>query len=71
MSKIKSMTLRLPADQAAEVEAIAGVEKIPVSQFVREAIDAHIAERRKDTEFKARLKQSIESNIDILERLAR
>lgn len=71
MSKIKSMTLRLPADQAAEVEAIAGVEEIPVSQFVREAIDAHIAERRKDAEFKARLKQSIESNIDILERLAR
>lgn len=71
MSNIKSMTLRLPADQAAEVEAIAGVEDIPVSKFVRDAIDAHIAARRKDAEFKARLKRSIEANNDILERLAR
>lgn len=70
MSEIKSMTLRLPADQAAEVEAIAGVEGIPVSKFVRDAIDAHIEARRKDVEFRARLRRSIEANNDILERLA-
>lgn len=70
MSDIKSMTLRLPADQAAEVEAIAGVEDIPVSEFVRDAIGAHIEARRKDAAFKARLKSSIEANNDILERLA-
>lgn len=71
MGDIKSMTLRLSADQAAEVEAIASVEEIPVSEFVREAIDARIAERRKDAKFKARLKRSIEANNEILERLSR
>jgi predicted DNA-binding protein len=67
----KAMTLRLPLETAKDLEAIAQVDQIPVSEAVRSAIDAHIEARRKDSEFRKRLKQSIEENREILERLAR
>ncbi|MFY9488641.1 MAG: ribbon-helix-helix protein, CopG family [Solirubrobacterales bacterium] len=71
MSDVKTMSLRLPAEQAKELEAVAAVDNIPVSEVVRDAIDALIESRRKDKAFKARLRRSIKENNDILERLAR
>ncbi|MGB3952859.1 MAG: ribbon-helix-helix protein, CopG family [Solirubrobacterales bacterium] len=65
------MSLRLPAEQAKELEAVAAVDNMPVSEVVRDAIDALIETRRKDKAFKARLRRSIKENNDILERLAR
>jgi hypothetical protein len=69
--KIKSMTVRLPADQAEELEAVAEVDGVSVADAVRGAIDHHIAARRRDKEFKARLKQTIEEHQDILDRLSK
>ena len=69
--KSKAMTLRLPADQAAELEAVARADGKAVSESVREAIDALIDERRKDKEFQARLRQMVEEDRAILDRLAR
>jgi predicted DNA-binding protein len=66
----KAMTLRLADEQARELEAIARVERIPVSELVREAIDAHIAARRKDKAFRSRLQQMLSDDREILERLA-
>jgi predicted DNA-binding protein len=71
MSEIKTMSLRMPMDTAKDLEAVAAVDDIPVSEVVRDAIDAHIEARRKDQDFKARLKRSVQENNDILERLAR
>lgn len=65
------MTVRLSDEQAEQLEAIAAVEGIPVSQAVRDAIDEHLEARRKDVEFQRRLRASIERNQKILERLAR
>ena len=67
---IKSMTLRLPAEQAAELEAVAETEGVPVAEAVRQAIAAHIEQRRKDKAFQARLRASIERNREVLQRLA-
>jgi hypothetical protein len=69
--KVKAMTLRLPADQAAELEAVARADDKPVSETVREAIDALIAERRRDKEFRARIRAIIEEDRELLQRLAR
>jgi predicted transcriptional regulator len=66
----KNMTLRLTDEQAAELDAIAQVENVPVAEEVRRALAEHIAARRKDREFQARLKASIERNQEILRRLA-
>jgi predicted DNA-binding protein len=67
----KAMTLRLPADQAADLEAVARADQMTVSETVREAIDKLIAERRQDKEFQARLREMIREDQKVLERLAR
>jgi predicted DNA-binding protein len=67
----KAMTLRLPADQAADLEAVARADQMTVSETVREAIDKLIAERRQDTEFQARLREMIREDQKVLERLSR
>lgn len=35
----KAMSLRLPADKAAELEAVARADGMPISEAVRKAID--------------------------------
>ena len=65
------MALRLPADKAAELEAVARADDKPVSETVREAIDKLIEDRRKDKEFLARIRTIIEEDRELLERLAR
>ena len=67
----KAMTVRIPADQAAELEAVAQVDGVPVAEAIREAIAEHIEARRKDKAFRARLEASLERNRLILEKLAR
>jgi predicted DNA-binding protein len=67
---MKAMTLRLTDERAEELEAVARVERIPVSDLIREAIDAHIAARREDLEFKSRLQRFMQEDREILERLA-
>jgi hypothetical protein len=68
---IKSRTLRLPADQAEALEAIAGVDEVSVNEEIQRAISAHIEARRADPAFRERLKASMERNQEILERLSR
>jgi predicted transcriptional regulator len=66
----KAMTLRLPNDRAADLEALARVEQKPVSEIVREAIDLLVEARRKDEGFQERLQRMIEEDRAVLERLA-
>ena len=66
----KAMTLRLEADRAAELEAVARADGISVSDAVREAITEHIERRRKDKAFQNRLRRMLEEDREILERLA-
>ncbi len=65
----KSMTLRLPAEQAEELEVVARAEGISVSDAVREAIAEHIERKRKDKAFRNRLRTVMERDREILERL--
>ena len=67
----KSMTLRLQDELARELEAVARVENITVSEAVRRAITEHVAAKRSDREFQERLDRFMNENQAILERLAR
>jgi predicted DNA-binding protein len=67
----KAFTMRIPEDKAAELEAVARADGMPVSEAVREAIDHHIEARRKDKDFQARLGKLIEDNQRVIDRLAR
>jgi Arc/MetJ-type ribon-helix-helix transcriptional regulator len=71
MPERKNMTLRLPPEQADELEAVARAEGISVSDAVREAITEHIARKRKDKAFQERLRSVMERDREILERLSR
>jgi predicted transcriptional regulator len=64
------MTLRLDAERAAELEAIAQINHKSVSETVREAIDEMIERVRKDNDFQKRLKDSMTRNQRVLKRLA-
>jgi post-segregation antitoxin (ccd killing protein) len=65
------MTLRLTADQADELEAVARAEGISVSDTVREAIAEHIERKRRDKGFRERLRLVMDRDREILERLSR
>ena len=71
MTQKKAMSLRLEPDQARDLQAVADTDGITVADAVRDAIDAHIRNRREDDTFRERLRRRIEENQDILERLAR
>jgi hypothetical protein len=70
MDETKAMTLRLPAKQAKELETVAQIDQVPVSEAVRTAIETHIEARRQDKDFRERLRRMLEEQQDILERLA-
>ena len=64
-------SLRLPENMAAELAAVARADDMPVSEAVREAIEKHIAERRADEGFQARVKQLLEEDQQLLERFTK
>jgi predicted DNA-binding protein len=66
----KILTVRLPAEQAEELEAVAPANGVPMAEEVRAAIAAHIEARRNDQAFRERLRASIERNKRILKKLA-
>ena len=67
---LKTMSLRLPEDKAAELAAVARTEDISVSNVVREAIDKHIAMSRADKGFQDRLSRRLKEDQEVLRRLA-
>jgi len=64
------MTVRLTADQAAELELVAATDGVSMAEAVRQAISGHIERRRKDKAFQSRLRASIDRNRRILEKLS-
>lgn len=71
MEETKVTTVRMSAEQAAQLEAIAKVNDVPVSEEIRRAITAHIEDRRGDEEFRERLRRRLEEDRVILEKLSR
>ena len=60
MKTSKAMTIRLSAEQAEELEIVASVESMPVSEVIRAAIAEHIDSRRQDEHFRNTLRERIE-----------
>lgn len=69
MTKTKNLLLRLDVDLAEELQAVATVEGRPVSEIVREAIRALVADRRTDDEFQERLRTAARDQQRLLRRL--
>ncbi len=67
----KNLTVRLPDQLAADTDTLARVEGQSVNETIRTALEESIARRKKDPEFRARLRKIIEEDRELLERLAR
>ena len=67
----KNMTVRLPEELAADAEALARVEGKSVNETIKDALSDAIERRRKDPKFRARVRQIIEEDRELLERLAK
>lgn len=69
MAETKNLLLRLDPELAEELQAVAAVEGRPVSEIVREAIRALVAERRADRDFQERLRTAARDQQRLLRRL--
>jgi hypothetical protein len=67
----KNLTVRLDDELAADAEALARAEGKSLNETVKLALSEAVERRRKDPKFKARLKQIIEQDRELLERLAK
>ncbi len=63
------MTLRLSAEQTEELQLLAQVEGVSVSEKIREAITEHIEQKLQDEPFQRRLRETLKRNQAILKRL--
>lgn len=70
MPDTKVTTIRQSADQADELDFVARVDGVPVSEAIREAIAKHIEDRRADPAFQERLRERMDADRTILKRLA-
>jgi hypothetical protein len=68
MTKVTS--LRIDEELSAEMNAVARADDVPVSELVRAALYRYIAERKSDPQFQARLRELLEKDREVIERLA-
>lgn len=66
----KVMSLRISGEMAAELDSVARIEEVPVSEAIRAAINRYIATCRADPAFRERLRKQLEKDREVLERLA-
>jgi predicted transcriptional regulator len=69
-NSMKSMSLRIPDEQAKALNAVAMAEEKPVSDVIRGAIEDCIRSRREDPDFQERLRRAVERNREALELLS-
>lgn len=70
MNNTKVISIRMPNELAAQIDAMARAEGVSVSEAMRAAAYRYIATRRADQDFKERLRKRLEEDAEILKRLA-
>jgi predicted transcriptional regulator len=67
VSTDKTMSIRLSVELADALVTVAAVDKTPMSEIIRNAIDAYIAARTQDAEFRQRLHDHIQQARNLLD----
>lgn len=65
----KNITVRLPEDLAAAAEAVARAEGTSLNETIKSALAEAVERRRKDPSFKKRVREIIQQDRELLERL--
>jgi len=66
----KITTIRIDDELKVEVDAVARADDVPASEVVRAALYRYIAERKSDPQFQVRLRELLEKDREVIERLA-
>lgn len=66
----RNFTVRLPEELAVEAEAVARAERVSLNETIKAALVDAVERRRKDPELKKRVREIIEHDRALLERLA-
>lgn len=66
----KITTIRFDDELKVEIDAVARADDVPASEVVRAALYRYIAERKSDPQFQARLRELLEKDREVIERLA-
>jgi hypothetical protein len=69
MKDTKVMSLRLAEDLAAEMAFVCRVDEVSISEGMRAAIYRHVAARRAVERFQVRLRERLEKDREVSERL--
>jgi hypothetical protein len=67
----KNLTVRLDDELAADAEALARAEGKSLNETVKLALSEAVERRRRDPNFKARVRKIIDQDRELLERLAK
>ena len=67
----KNLTVRLDDDSAADAEALARAEGKSLNETVKLALSEAVERRRKDPAFRKRVRDIIEQDRELLERLSK
>lgn len=71
MNNTKVISIRVPSELAAQIDAVARAEGVSISETMRAAAYRYITFRRADHDFKERLKKRVEEDREVLELLAK
>jgi metal-responsive CopG/Arc/MetJ family transcriptional regulator len=67
---MRAISVRIPDEMAVDLDQIARISGISVSEVVREAICSYLSACRTDERFQARLREQLEKDREALERMA-
>jgi hypothetical protein len=67
----KNLTVRLDDELAADAQALARTEGKSLNETVKLALSEAVERRRRDPKFKARVRNIIDQDRELLERLAK
>ena len=70
MNNGKIISVRMPDELAAQIDATARAEGVSISEAMRAAAYRYIATRRSDHDFQERLRKRLEEDREVLEALA-
>jgi predicted transcriptional regulator len=66
----KATSIRIEEDLKAEVDAVARADDVPASEVIRAALYRYIAERKTDPQFQSRIRELLQKDREVIERLA-
>ena len=64
------LSIRVPPELASDLRAVARIDRVSISETMRAAMYRYITARRSEEDFKERVRQRLEEDREVLERLA-